>query len=95
MIGREFTQELKLEKDGEGWYLQEGKGSAKTRIPESYNAWLDDTNRWYPSSMVSSSNQTIREVGAPIVLLCIQRCDESQNDGMAGDTILVWVEKYH
>jgi hypothetical protein len=93
--GREFTFDVKLAKDSDGWYLQEGKGRAKERIPKSFNVWLEDPNHRFPISKVASSNQTIYEPGTPIVLLCIQRANESQNNGVDGDTILVWIEEHH
>lgn len=88
----ESTLEIKLAKDRDGWYLQQGKEN-KDRIPAEYNVWLDDPNLRFPMSKVLSSEQTIYDSGDPIVLLCIQQANDSRTNGVDGDTILVWIEE--
>jgi hypothetical protein len=91
--GREFTLEIRLAKDDDGWYLQEDKG-AKARLPQSFNAWLDESERRYPISKVLSSEQTVYPPGEPIILLCIQQANESRSGAVSGDTIVLWMEEY-
>ncbi len=50
----ELTLQIKLARDSEGWYLQNGKGR-KERIPKAYSDWLDDPNRRFPISKVGFS----------------------------------------
>lgn len=89
----EFTLDIKLEKDDEGWYLQHGDGWIKRRIPKSFNAWLDDPNGRFWVSKVLHDKQTVYKPGEPIILMCLQRGSEATHGGYDGDSIIIWIEE--
>jgi hypothetical protein len=91
----ETTFEILLAKDGDGWFLQDESDGAKERVPKAFNAWLDEPDQWFPISKVLSSSQTVYENGEPIVLLCIQRANDSRTNSAGADTIVVWIEEHH